>query len=70
MNALQATDNKGLKPALASINDARRYMGNPSRTKFYADILPLLESVYFGRRHFVVVASIDKLIAGTSNIIK
>jgi len=38
-------------------------MGDVSRAKFYADILPLLESVYFGARHFVVVASMDRLIA-------
>jgi hypothetical protein len=42
-------------------------MGDPSRTKFYADILPQLESVHFGRRHFVVVASMDRLIESLKN---
>jgi hypothetical protein len=52
-----------LKPVLASIPAACKYMGNVSRAKFYADILPLLETVHLGSRHFVVVASIDRLIA-------
>jgi len=56
-----------LKPALASILDALRYMGGPSRAKFYADILPQLETVHLGRRHFVVVASMDRLIASLKN---
>jgi len=51
-----------LKPALASILDACAYMGGVSRAKFYADILPLLETVKLGRRNFVVVASMDRLI--------
>jgi hypothetical protein len=51
-----------LKPALASITNALSYMGEPSRAKFYADILPQLDTVHFGRRHFVVVASMDRLI--------
>jgi hypothetical protein len=54
-----------LKPALASINNAREYMGNPSRSKFYADILPLLETIKFNendKRRWVVVASMDRLI--------
>jgi hypothetical protein len=51
-----------LKPALASIEAGRSYMGKPSRGKFYADILPLLETVKFGRRNFIVVASMDRLI--------
>ena len=52
-----------LKPALASIPSACKYLGNPSRAKFYADILPQLETVHIGRRHFVLVASMDRLIA-------
>lgn len=52
-----------LRPALASIPDACKYMGNVSRSKFYADILPQLETVHVGIRHFVVVASMDCLIA-------
>jgi hypothetical protein len=52
-----------LKPALASIPNAQKYMGDPSRSKFYADVLPQLDTVHIGRRHFVVVASMDRLIA-------
>jgi hypothetical protein len=52
-----------LKPALASILEACKYMGQVSRSKFYADVLPLLETVHFGSRHFVVIASMDRLIA-------
>jgi hypothetical protein len=51
-----------LKPALASIPDACKYMGDVSRSKFYADLLPRLETVHIGSRHFVVVASMDRLI--------
>ncbi len=51
-----------LKPALASIRSACAYMGGVSRAKFYADILPLLETVKLGSRNFVVVASMDRLI--------
>jgi hypothetical protein len=51
-----------LKPALASIPDACKYMGGVSRAKFYIDVLPLLETIHVGTRHFVVVASIDRLI--------
>ena len=51
-----------LKPALASILDACAYMGGISRAKFYADILPELETVKLGRRNFIVVASMDRLI--------
>jgi hypothetical protein len=38
-------------------------MGDVSRAKFYSDVLPLLETVHIGTRHFVVVNSIDRLIA-------
>jgi len=51
-----------LKPALASIPTACKYLGDVSRAKFYADVLPLLESVHIGRRLFVVVASMDRFI--------
>ncbi len=51
-----------LKPALASIKASCDYMGGVSRAKFYADILPLLETVKLGNRNFVVVASMDRLI--------
>jgi hypothetical protein len=62
MDKVSAPDNS-LKPALASINDACRYMGGISRAKFYADVLPALESVRLGKRHLVLVASIDRHIA-------
>jgi hypothetical protein len=55
-----------LKPALASIEAGREYMGGISRSKFYADILPLLETVKFGNRNMIVVASMDRVIASRS----
>ena len=51
-----------LKPALASITASCAYLGGVSRAKFYADVLPLLETVKLGSRNFVVVASMDRLI--------
>ena len=51
-----------LKPALASIKASCDYMGGVSRAKFYADVLPLLETLKLGSRNFVVVASMDRLI--------
>jgi len=54
---------QSLKPKLASIPDACHYMGDISRAKFYADILPHLATVHFGKRHFVVVQSMDRFIA-------
>jgi hypothetical protein len=57
--------NAELKPALASINESCKYMGI-SRAKFYADILPHVDSMYFGKRHLVVIASMDRLIAANS----
>jgi hypothetical protein len=51
-----------LKPALASIKASCEYMGGISRAKFYADILPSLETVKLGSRNFVVVSSMDRLI--------
>jgi hypothetical protein len=51
-----------LKPALTSIEASRNYLGGVSRAKFYADILPLLETVKLGSRNFVVVQSMDRLI--------
>jgi hypothetical protein len=52
-----------LRPALTSIPGACKYMGDISRAKFYSDILPKLETVHLGARHFVVVSSMDQLIA-------
>jgi hypothetical protein len=54
---------KSLRPALASIPASCSYLGGLSRAKFYADILPGLETVHLGTRHFVVVASLDRFIA-------
>lgn len=51
-----------LRPALAGIPEACRYLGNPSRAKFYADILPLLDVVKLGARTMVTVESLDRLI--------
>ena len=52
-----------LRPALADIPAAIDYLGGPSRSKFYADLLPLLDVVRFGNRTFVTVESLDRLIA-------
>jgi hypothetical protein len=51
-----------LRPALAAIPAALEYLGGPSRSKFYADLLPLLDVVRFGNRTFVTIASLDRLI--------
>jgi hypothetical protein len=40
-------------------------MGGVSRAKFYADILPKLETVKLGSRNFVLVSSMDRLIAAS-----
>jgi hypothetical protein len=52
-----------LRPALVSIPAACQYLGGISRSKFYADILPLLETVKIDNRHLVVVAALDAFIA-------
>jgi hypothetical protein len=54
---------EALKPALASIRAACTYMGNLSRSTFYSEILPKLETVHVGTRHLIVVSSMDRLIA-------
>jgi hypothetical protein len=59
-----------LKPALLSIRDACTYMGGVSRAKFYADILPKLETVHLGARHFIVARSIDELITKRANPVR
>ncbi len=56
-----------LKPPLASIPEACKYLGGVSRAKFYADILPKLDTIHLGARHFVVVASMDVFIANCAN---
>jgi hypothetical protein len=53
-----------LKPALVSIPDAREYLGGIGNSKFYQDILPAVEAVRIGRRTFILLESLDKLIAG------
>lgn len=55
-----------LRPALASISTACRYLGDTSRAKFYADILPQLEVVKFGARTFVTIESLDRVIAANT----
>jgi hypothetical protein len=52
-----------LKPALISIRDACIYLGGVSRSKFYNDILPLLDTVKIGKRNFVTTDSLDRMIA-------
>jgi hypothetical protein len=54
--------NGDLRPALASIPNACRYLGGVSRAKFYQNILTELESVKLGGRRFVTVASLDQFI--------
>jgi len=48
--------------ALLSYADARYYLGDPSPSKFFADLLPELDVVRFGRRSFVTRDSLDRLI--------
>jgi hypothetical protein len=57
-----ASGAQSLRPALASIEDSCAYLGGIGRAKFYSDILPKLETIKLGRRNFVVVASMDRLI--------
>jgi hypothetical protein len=52
-----------LRPALSDIPGAIDYLGRPSRSKFYADLLPHLDIVRFGARTFVTIESLDRLIA-------
>jgi hypothetical protein len=52
-----------LKPALISIPDALYYLGGISRSKFYVDVLPLVDTVKIGKRNFVTTDSLDRLIA-------
>jgi hypothetical protein len=52
-----------LQPALADIPGACRYLGDVGRSKFYADLLPHLDVVRLGKRTFVTVESLDRLIA-------
>lgn len=52
-----------LRPAVVSISDARRYLGNISRSKFYADVLPQLDVVKIGSRTLPTVESLERLVA-------
>jgi hypothetical protein len=52
-----------LKPALISIRDACFYLGGMSRSKFYNDVLPLLDTLKIGKRNFVTTESVDRPIA-------
>lgn len=65
MGKIDTFDEQSLKPALASISDACKYLGGISRAKLYADILPLLDTVKLGNRRLVVIASMDRLIASS-----
>jgi hypothetical protein len=40
-----------------------RYLGGVSRTQLYVSLMPQLESVKIGKRRFVTVASLDRVIA-------
>ena len=51
-----------LRPALVDIPSACQYLGDPSRAKFYADLLPDLDVVKLGARTFVTLDSLDRLI--------
>jgi hypothetical protein len=61
--AAHAVQVAALRPALADIPSAIDYLGKPSRSKFYADLLPHLDIVRFGSRTFVTIESLDRLIA-------
>jgi hypothetical protein len=51
-----------LRPALASIPEACRYLGGLSRSRLY-ELLPNLDVVKFGARTLVTIGSLDRLIA-------
>jgi hypothetical protein len=44
-------------------------LGDPSRAKFYADILPKLDVVKLGARTMVTVESLDRLIAASRRVV-
>jgi hypothetical protein len=50
-----------LRPALVSIPEACRYLGELSRSRLY-ELMPQLEVVRIGARTFLTVASLDRLI--------
>ena len=51
-----------LRPALASIPDACRYLGDLSRSRIY-ELMPRLDVVHIGARTFITLQSLDRLIA-------
>jgi hypothetical protein len=51
-----------LRPALADIPTACRYLGDLSRSRLY-ELLPGLDVIKIGARTFVTVESLDRLIA-------
>lgn len=55
-----------LRPAIVAISASCRYLGDVSRAKFYADILPQLDVVKFGARTFVTIESLDRVIAANT----
>ena len=55
-----------LRPALSDIPGAIEYLGGPSCSKFYADLLPQLDVVRFGTRTFVTIESLDRIIAANT----
>jgi hypothetical protein len=52
-----------LRPALADISGACRYLGGIGRSKFYSNVMPDLDVVHIGARTFVTVDSLDRLIS-------
>lgn len=50
-----------LRPALASIREACRYLGDLSRSRLY-ELLPNLDVVHIGARSFVTLDSLDRFI--------
>ncbi|HJU20607.1 MAG TPA: hypothetical protein VJ770_29510 [Stellaceae bacterium] len=50
-----------MRPALVSIPDACRYLGDLSRSRLY-ELLPDLDKVKIGARNFVTIESLDRLI--------
>ena len=50
------------RPALTSIADAAAYL-SLSRATFYRDVIPHIETVRIGKRHLVLVESLDRFIS-------
>ena len=64
-----ATSSAGaaLKPALASIPNACRYLGDLSRSRIY-ELMPVLDVVRIGGRTFITIESLDRLIAANRSV--